>query len=74
MSAEDATNYQIISLDGGNSVTVSQAQLVYGSDRIRLFTSPHQYDKNYRVQVSNVKDKYLSSVLVNSRLSLPRVG
>ncbi len=65
-SAEDASNYQIVSLDGGNSVTVSQAEFVYGAERIRLHTSSHQYNKEYRVNVTNVKDKYIESVLVNS--------
>jgi len=65
-SAEDADNYTIMPLDGGTSVSVSEASLIKGFDRIRLRTSAHQPGKRYQITVNGVKDKYDPATTVNS--------
>jgi hypothetical protein len=65
-TANNAANYQVTSLDGGVSVSVLQAIRLKDVRRVRLVTTPHEYDKQYQITVSNVTDEFGVPVMVSS--------
>ena len=62
-SAGNPDNYSITPMNGGAAVNVLQAERLKDPRRVRLLTSPHEYDKTYRISVSNVADEFGSPTI-----------
>ena len=57
-SAQQISNYQIVPVDNGASVSVNDAAILKDPRRVRLLTSPHDFDKKYKLVLAGITDEF----------------